>query len=94
MVLIRWIRAGLTWALFTALVGLMPLWIRLIGVFLGIFPEVGWAQILRDGMLLYFSIAIVAAVSADYYLVEDVKYSKYVRVYMIVIFPAILWFGF
>ena len=93
MVAVKWLRAGLTWVLATAFAGLIPLWIRLVGVSLGVFPGVGWEQILKDGMLLYFSIAIVAAITIDYFLIGDVNYPKYTKIYMMGVFPVVLWFG-
>ena len=88
----KWVRAGATWVLFTVLAGLLPLWIRVLGVYLHIFPDIGWGQILKDGMLLYFSIAIVVAITTDYHLLGK-KYPKYTHIYMMELFPAILWIG-
>jgi len=88
----RWLRAGSTWVLWTVLAGLLPLWIRVIGVYLHVFPDIGWIQILKDGMLLYFSIAIVVAITTDYHLLGE-HYSKYAHIYMMELFPAILWIG-
>jgi hypothetical protein len=92
MASIRWLRAGTTWVLWTVLAGLLPLWIRVIGVHVHVFPDMGWTQVLKDGMLLYFSIAIVAAITTDYHLLGE-HYPKYAHIYMMELFPTILWIG-
>lgn len=92
MIVFRWVRAGTTWVLFTVLAGLLPLWIRVLGVYLHIFSDIGWEQVLKDGMLIYFSIAIVAAITTDYHLIGK-RYPKYAHIYMMELFPAILWVG-
>src|SRR5205823_1095717 len=49
-------------------------------------------DILKDGMLLFFSIALVASITVDYHLSES-KYPKYTNFYMMVLFPFVLWVG-
>jgi hypothetical protein len=85
-------RAGGTWVVLAVVFGLLPLWIRLIHAALDPSFDVDWRSVLKDGMLLYFSIAIVSAVTADYYL-ADQKYPKYSHIYMMVIFPPVLYIG-
>lgn len=92
---IRWLRAGLTWTMLTVLAGLLPLWIRLGGnYFHSSLPplEITTNEILQDGMLLFFSMAVVASITVDYYLSEQ-QFSKYTHVYAMLIFPAILFIG-
>jgi hypothetical protein len=92
MAAVRWVRAGGTWVLWTVLAGLLPLWIRVLGVYLHVFADIGWKQVLKEGMLLYFSIAIVVAITTDYHLMGE-KYPKYAHIYMMELFPTILWIG-
>lgn len=79
----RFCRAGASWVIAATVFGLLPLWVR-IGRSL-LFPsvEVGWEAVLKDGLLLYFSMAIISAVTADYYLVDRRPYPKYSHFYMI-----------
>jgi hypothetical protein len=88
---LRFLRAGGTWVVVALLFGLLPLWFHIAHA--NIFPniKVGWeGDVLRDGILVYFSMAIVSAVRADYYLVDD-PYPKYYNFYMMFLFPIILY---
>ena len=51
----------------------------------------GWEAVLKDGLLLYFSMAIISAVTADYYLVDRHRYPKYFHFYMMFLFPIMLY---
>jgi hypothetical protein len=52
--LLRFLRAGGTWVVVAVLFGLLPLWFRVGHALLVSNAEVGWKDILMDGMLLYF----------------------------------------
>jgi hypothetical protein len=87
----RFCRAGASWVIAATLFGLLPLWFRLGRAALFPGAEVDWEVVLKDGLLLYFSMAIISAVTADYYLVERRRYSKYHLFYMMFLFPVILY---
>jgi hypothetical protein len=70
--------------------GLLPLWFRIGRAILLPSAEVGWEAVLKDGLFLYFSMAIISAVTADYYLVDH-PYPKYLHFYMMFMFPLILY---
>jgi hypothetical protein len=92
LLVLRFLRAGGSWVLVGVLFGLLPLWFHIAHAIM--FPEVkvGWDEgdVLRDGILIYFSMAIVSAVAADYYLVDE-PYPKYYHFYMMFIFPLLLY---
>ena len=87
----RFCRAGASWVIAATVFGLLPLWFRIGRALLFPSVEVGWEAVLKDGLLLYFSMAIISAVTADYYLVDRHPYPKYSHFYMMVIFPLILY---
>jgi hypothetical protein len=81
---------GGTWLLLPVLFGLLPLWIRIITARYDSPPEVDWNAIMKDGMLLYFDMALVSTVTADYFLSER-RYRRYPELYQMIIFPTILY---
>jgi len=84
------VKAGLKWAAATIAFGLLPLWLRAFG--LALRPGSGFdvEGVLKEGMLVFFSMAIVSAITVDYFL-SSYRYSRFVEIYTVVLFPSLVY---
>lgn len=80
----RGIGASLRWTAIVAFFGLIHVWLLFISSELNLEKPYGWSEMIRNGDLVVLVMALVAAVTVDYFVPRSIKLDRSLEIALII----------
>ncbi len=80
---------SVSWFALTSFFGLLQLWILLFSNAILKKPIISYNQLLTDGFILFFIIAIVSTITIDF-LLSKLNFSKFIVAFLFILYPMII----